>query len=224
MAKYTKEELERLILIEKLSYVKIGKLFNVSDNAIKKAARRFNINIEPRRKINPKESFSYHKRHYFSPKSNVNKILDAEFVNIIKNSKSWREIALKLGYKKRLSAKAKEAVKLRCKHLNIIINIEEQNKQELANRTKGELFSNRKNWQSARTAIQRMARAVYKEHTQSPQCLICGYDKHVEVAHIKAVAEFDDNATIGEINSINNLIGLCPNHHWEFDNKLLKLN
>ena len=29
--------------------------------------------------------------------------------------------------------------------------------------------------------------------------------------------------TIEEINNINNLIGLCPNHHWEYDNGLLEL-
>lgn len=39
------------------------------------------------------------------------------------------------------------------------------------------------------------------------------YDKHIEIAHIKSVAEFDDSVTIAEINSIDNLIALCPNHH-----------
>ena len=36
--------------------------------------------------------------------------------------------------------------------------------------------------------------------------------------------DFDDNNTIAEINDISNLIGLCPNHHWEYDNGLLDLN
>jgi predicted restriction endonuclease len=26
---------------------------------------------------------------------------------------------------------------------------------------------------------------------------------------------------VDEINSLTNLVGLCPNHHWEFDNNLL---
>lgn len=34
----------------------------------------------------------------------------------------------------------------------------------------------------------------------------------------KATSDFDDDVLIKEINNINNLIGLCPNHHWEFDN------
>ena len=45
------------------------------------------------------------------------------------------------------------------------------------------------------------------------KCIICGYNKHIEVAHIKAVSEFDDSALISEINALNNLIPLCPNHH-----------
>ena len=49
------------------------------------------------------------------------------------------------------------------------------------------------------------------------------YNKHIEIAHKKAVSDFDDSATIAEINDINNLIALCPNCHWEFDNGLLKL-
>lgn len=34
---------------------------------------------------------------------------------------------------------------------------------------------------------------------------------------------FDDEALVKEINDIENLVPLCPNHHWEFDNKILKL-
>lgn len=55
------------------------------------------------------------------------------------------------------------------------------------------------------------------------ECAVCGYDNHVEVAHIKAVSSFPDTATIKEINAPDNVIGLCPNHHWEFDNGLLTL-
>lgn len=52
---------------------------------------------------------------------------------------------------------------------------------------------------------------------------MCGYDKFVEIAHIKAVSEFDESALISDINSIDNLIALCPNHHWEYDNGVLIL-
>ena len=40
MGKYNKEELEKLILEDKLTYDKIGEIYNVSGNAIRKAANR----------------------------------------------------------------------------------------------------------------------------------------------------------------------------------------
>ena len=50
------------------------------------------------------------------------------------------------------------------------------------------------------------------------KCAHCGYNKHVEMAHIKPIKDFDLDAKISEINHINNIIPLCPNCHWEFDN------
>jgi 5-methylcytosine-specific restriction endonuclease McrA len=55
-------------------------------------------------------------------------------------------------------------------------------------------------------------------------CFNCGYSKHVEVCHIKAVASFSDSATMEEVNNLDNLVALCPNCHWEFDHGLLFLN
>jgi hypothetical protein len=43
------------------------------------------------------------------------------------------------------------------------------------------------------------------------------------VCHLKGITEFDDSAKLSEINAKENLIGLCPNHHWEYDNGLLTL-
>lgn len=94
---------------------------------------------------------------------------------------------------------------------------------EILNRTKGELFSSRANWQSARSSIRTNANRIYSEHYSKKKCVVCGYDKHVEVCHKKSVSDFPDTALIREINDINNLVGLCPNHHWEFDEKLLIL-
>ena len=56
--KYKKEELENLILIQKLSYEEIGRIYNVSGAAIKKAALRMGIELESRRKKNEKETFN----------------------------------------------------------------------------------------------------------------------------------------------------------------------
>lgn len=61
------------------------------------------------------------------------------------------------------------------------------------------------------------AREVMKEAGIN-KCQKCGYDKHIECCHIKAVSSFPPETKISEINSLDNLIGLCPNCHWEFDN------
>lgn len=50
--------LENLILIEKLSYQKIGEMFNCSGSNIKKVAQRRGIKLESRRKKNTSETFN----------------------------------------------------------------------------------------------------------------------------------------------------------------------
>ena len=54
-------------------------------------------------------------------------------------------------------------------------------------------------------------------------CAKCGYDKHFEVCHIKAISEFPPETLLTTVNHIDNLVPLCPTHHWEFDNGLIKL-
>lgn len=52
-------------------------------------------------------------------------------------------------------------------------------------------------------------------------CQRCGYAEHTELCHKKAIASFPMSATLGEVNARDNLLVLCPNHHWEFDNGVL---
>lgn len=51
----------------------------------------------------------------------------------------------------------------------------------------------------------------------------CEYTNHVEVCHKKPISAFPDTAYVSEVNDINNLVKLCPNHHWDFDHGLLKV-
>ena len=89
--------------------------------------------------------------------------------------------------------------------------------------SKNELFEKRCNWQSARSGIRKHAERVYLRSDEPKQCVICGYDKHYEICHKINVSDFDGNTLINEINSLNNLIALCRNCHWEFDNGILKI-
>ena len=56
--KTEKENLEKLIIVYKLSYEKIGAIYNCSGSNIKKVAIRLDIPIIQRRKINSKEHFN----------------------------------------------------------------------------------------------------------------------------------------------------------------------
>jgi hypothetical protein len=55
------------------------------------------------------------------------------------------------------------------------------------------------------------------------RCVNCGYDKHIEVCHRRPVTSFPLDTPISVVNSLDNLLGLCPNCHWEFDHGLLQL-
>ena len=57
MNRYKKEDLEKLLIEENKSYKEVGKIYEVSGNAIKKAALKFELPILPKRAINPKETF-----------------------------------------------------------------------------------------------------------------------------------------------------------------------
>ena len=89
--------------------------------------------------------------------------------------------------------------------------------------TKGELFGKRNGYQSARASIRELAYNTYINSNSELSCKVCGYDKHIEVCHIRSVSLFSSEATLREINDISNLVALCPNHHWEFDHELLEL-
>jgi hypothetical protein len=54
-------------------------------------------------------------------------------------------------------------------------------------------------------------------------CAFCGYSRHVELAHIQALASFPVTATLQEVNAVSNIVQLCRNHHWEFDHGFLSL-
>lgn len=220
MEKYKKDELQKLILEEKQSYSSIGKIYGVSGAAIKKAAKKMGIKLPRRRKINKCENFSHPGKRKI--KSKVDTKTDEEFMLIIGKCSSWKDLQQELGYSNRMSSNVKEVIDKRCAMLGMALKFEDDIKS-LGEKTKGELFSKHKNWQSARSAIRRNACEVFFSENTEHKCYVCGYSNHIEVAHIKAVSEFDDATPIAEINSIDNLIALCPNHHWEYDNGILKL-
>ena len=72
-------------------------------------------------------------------------------------------------------------------------------------------------WKNA--VVRNMARYHNQDLLKKP-CERCGYTKHVELCHVKAISSFPNNTKLYEINNRKNLIVLCRNCHWEFDHKL----
>lgn len=64
--------------------------------------------------------------------------------------------------------------------------------------------------------IRGLARSWFSDLARKP-CAKCGYDKHVELAHIQPISSFSPETTLGVINCRDNIIQLCPNCHWEYD-------
>lgn len=85
-----------------------------------------------------------------------------------------------------------------------------------------ELYKNKSSL-AVHAKLRGYAKTIYEGSNKPKHCIICGYSKHYEVCHIKPVASFPDTAMIRDIHGIDNLVALCPNHHWEFDKGLISL-
>lgn len=96
-------------------------------------------------------------------------------------------------------------------------------KEYLRHLTKKDVFNEYKTYKSAGAYIRQDARKVFTKSGKPLSCCVCGYTHHIEIAHIQSVQNSDPLSTIAEINRIENLVALCPNHHWEFDNGILQL-
>lgn len=75
---------------------------------------------------------------------------------------------------------------------------------------------------SAYSKIRTRARSLASKLGWS-KCANCNYDKHIEICHITPISDFPKETKIKVVNSIDNLIPLCPNCHWEFDHGVLNL-
>lgn len=158
-------------------------------------------------------------------KSFISALTDEDFKKIISDSKSYVEATRKMGYVTS-NSNANKYIDEKSKELGIILPFKRTNvkgDRDIKNKTKGELKEIKKTYQQYRNAIRKDAEKTFQEHFSNPKCVICGYDKHIEIAHIKAVSEFSNKDKISIINDISNIIPLCPNHHWEFDNNMLSI-
>lgn len=71
--------------------------------------------------------------------------------------------------------------------------------------------------------VRNHAHRVMALHLVPKVCKACGYNKYVELCHIKGIATFNKNTKLSVVNHLDNLVYLCPTHHWELDNGQLKV-
>lgn len=85
-----------------------------------------------------------------------------------------------------------------------------------------QIFKTKK--EAPRKSIWRFARLAFGSLRSMDVCECCGSTRTLnDVAHVKAINSFPDEAFIYEINQISNLICLCPNCHRAFDSGLIPL-
>jgi|14BtaG_2_1085337.scaffolds.fasta_scaffold00032_46 hypothetical protein len=101
---------------------------------------------------------------------------------------------------------------------------EKECRRDYANTTLASLRLETGSRNSYHTMVRQHARRVLENDSRLGACEVCGYIKHVEACHMRDVADFDESATLAEVNAPSNLKGLCPNHHWELDHELLPPN
>ncbi|MBI2976429.1 MAG: HNH endonuclease, partial [Chloroflexi bacterium] len=71
--------------------------------------------------------------------------------------------------------------------------------------------------------IRKLARRAYYNSGKPQSCFRCGYSLHLEVCHIRPIQDFSEDTPMSVVNSLDNLVALCPNCHWELDHGLLSL-
>jgi hypothetical protein len=69
--------------------------------------------------------------------------------------------------------------------------------------------------------IRNQARRHYIVAERPLFCAICHYSAHVDICHIKDVRSYPTGTPYSTVNTQENLLALCKNHHWEFDHGIL---
>lgn len=98
--------------------------------------------------------------------------------------------------------------------------------KQIKDMTLAEAKYNQREQSNVYTAVRTQATSVVKaffiDSNSTRRCLICGYKNFTDICHIRSIASFTLDTLVKEVNSLENLSVLCPNHHREFDRGLLQ--
>lgn len=94
-------------------------------------------------------------------------------------------------------------------------------REKLMSRTLGDIKDSTSNKNNPFHLVRAQARMIMEESKAKHECAICGFSEYVETCHIKAISDFTLDTRVSEVNRLDNLVYLCPNHHILLDrNKL----
>ncbi len=153
----------------------------------------------------------------FKPKTSNQKFCSIRCRNQ-QNTRNWKKANASIC--KKCQKKIKPGAKYCKKCLGILKSEKYKNKTIKDYQEEFSLIKKHPSWAYAQ--IRQFAHSWNKNLLSCP-CQKCGYNLHIELAHIKHIPEFNPNTKIKIVNHESNLLVLCPNHHWEFDNNYLKL-
>ena len=131
----SKEDLEKMIFDEKLSYEKIGRKLGVSGNCIKKWAKNYGIILTKRRKLNNTETFNKGRNKW---DDYINSLSEEDFTRLLKSENTISDVIKILTGKKRNNSLSK-AIKDKCNALNISFKDIKRKKEVISN---SDLYSN----------------------------------------------------------------------------------
>ncbi len=94
----------------------------------------------------------------------------------------------------------------------------------IASKTIQENSSEQGKHANAYRSIRESARRALIRSDRERKCAKCGYTHYVECCHKKSISSFAKETLVSIVNSLDNLVWLCPNCHWEFDHGLLDLD
>lgn len=199
---YRKEDLERLILVEKMPYIQIGKMYGVSDTCIKKHARKLGIALPQKRKINPSEKEHHYYAHMQNKKIKLyERRVDGRKLREGHNKLSYAHICEYCGKEYMSDSHYQKYCSQECcsKHRNTVYITEWKQGKRQGNEPKHKFI------------VSRIVRK-YLFDKYNNKCQLCGWgetNQHTNLIPLQ-IHHVDGNPTN---NQESNLQLLCPNCH-----------
>ena len=188
-----KKEELEQLIVSGVPYEEIGRHYGISGNAVKKAAKKLGIELPIKRTKNDNEHFNKGVK--------------------LKNHSGYNECPI--------CGNLKYYTSILCSNCQ-----NKQRQQNIKNKTLRYFVGDKKYLSSKCTEIRKDAKRTLIESNIEKVCAYCKnheYDEILEVHHLKGILEHDLDTTINEINALENLVWLCPNHHTMLEKGLITL-